>query len=66
MPYNEVDGHCYEWNSIKNRKNFKKHSVWFEEAQTIWADPQAVEYFDPEHSDDEDRYVLIGRSTRSK
>lgn len=66
MSYNENSRQHYEWDPNKNRKNFKQHSIWFDEAQTIWADPQAVEYFDEEHSEDEDRYIRIGRTTRSK
>jgi uncharacterized DUF497 family protein len=53
----------FEWDSIKNDLNFKKHSLWFEEAQTIWADSTSIEFFDPEHSDEEDRFIRIGHST---
>jgi uncharacterized DUF497 family protein len=56
----------FEWDENKNRSNFKKHGVWFEEAQTIGADVKAVEFFDPEHSSDEDRFIRIGHSTRSR
>ena len=56
----------FEWDDSKNRFNFRKHGVWFEEAQTIWADVKAVEYFDPEHSTNEDRFIRIGHSTRSR
>lgn len=56
----------YDWNNQKNRVNFHKHGIWFEEAQTIWADANAVEFFDPEHSDDEDRFVRIGFSTKDR
>jgi len=57
---------AFEWNLKKNVRNFKKHCVWFEEAQTIWADPLAVEYFDPDHSEEEERYIRIGRTCRLK
>jgi len=56
----------YEWDDAKNRANFKKHDVWFEEAQTIWTDARSVEFFDPEHSDDEDRFMRIGHSTKNR
>jgi uncharacterized protein len=56
----------FEWDENKNRSNFKKHCVWFEEAQTIWADSRSIEYFDPEHSSKEDRYIRIGHSTKSR
>src|SRR5262249_7181606 len=36
---------------------------WFEEAQTVWADPRSMEFFDPEHSEEEDRFLRIGYST---
>jgi hypothetical protein len=53
----------FEWDEDKNQINFRKHSIWFEEAQTVWADPTAEEFFDPESSDDEDRFIRIGHST---
>lgn len=56
----------FEWDENKNRSNFKKHEVWFEEAQTIWADSESIEFFDPEHSSDENRFIRIGHSTRSR
>jgi len=52
----------FEWHEPKNSANFKKHGVWFEEAQTIWADPGSLEFHDPEHSTDEDRFIRIGYS----
>lgn len=54
----------FEWDEPKNTINKAKHDVWFEEAQTIWADSHSVEFFDPEHSEDEDRFIRIGVSTR--
>jgi hypothetical protein len=56
----------FEWDENKNRSNFKKHGVWFEEAQTIWADSESTEFFDPEHSSTEDRFIRIGHSTRGR
>ena len=53
----------FEWDESKNRTNYRKHRVWFEEAQTVWADPRSVEFFDPEHSETEDRFLRIGYST---
>ena len=51
-----------EWDESKNRTNYRKHGVWFEEAQTVWADPRSMEFFDPEHSEEEDRFLRIGYS----
>jgi uncharacterized protein len=56
----------FEWDENKNRSNYSKHGVWFEEAQTIWADSKSVEFFDPEHSSNEERFIRIGHSTRSR
>jgi len=56
----------WEWDEKKNRANFNKHEVWFEEAQSIWADAGSLEFFDPIHSDREDRFIRIGRSTRNR
>jgi uncharacterized protein len=52
----------FEWNEAKNEANAKKHGVSFEEAQTVFFDEDAFQVFDPEHSDQEDRFLLIGRS----
>ncbi len=54
----------YEWDAVKNKRNFRKHGIWFEEAQTVWADPHSMEYFDPENSHNEDRYIRIGHSIK--
>ena len=56
----------FDWDDTKNKSNFKKHSIWFEEAKTVWADPKSVEFLDPEHSDDEDRFIRIGFSTSNR
>jgi hypothetical protein len=52
----------FEWDERKNSANKKKHGVSFEEAQSVFFDEDAIEYIDPEHSDDEDRFILVGRS----
>jgi uncharacterized protein len=62
--YNEMVK--FEWNDEKNVANFKKHALWFEEAQTVWADPLAAEYDDPDHSDEEDRFLRVGYSVSSR
>ena len=51
------------WDEAKNRKNFAKHGVWFEEACTAFADRSALEIFDERHSHDEDRFVILGISS---
>lgn len=52
----------FEWDSRKAKSNYKKHGVTFEEAKTAFFDEQAIVYFDPEHSKDEDRFILLGTS----
>jgi uncharacterized protein len=46
----------------KNRSNRRKHGVWFEEAQSVFDDPCALLFPDPDHSEDEERFILLGAS----
>jgi uncharacterized DUF497 family protein len=48
----------------KSRDNLRKHGVSFDEAQTVFSDENAIEYFDPDHSRDEDRFIMLGMSFR--
>jgi uncharacterized protein len=52
----------FEWDEAKNRENKRKHRVSFEEAQTVFLDERAMRYFDPDHSTDEDRFLMLGAS----
>jgi len=52
----------FEWDAEKNRKNKRKHGVSFEEAQTVFLDENAIRFFDPDHSTDEDRFLMLGMS----
>jgi uncharacterized protein len=52
----------FVWDDRKNASNTRKHGVSFEEAQTAFYDERAVAFFDPDHSDDEDRFILLGFS----
>ena len=54
----------FEWDEAKNRANQLKHAVSFEEAQTAFSDELGLVIHDPDHSDDEDRFVLLGVSSR--
>lgn len=57
----------YVWNEIKNKGNFEKHGIWFEEAQTVWADAMATEFYDESHSTNkEDRFIRIGYSAKQR
>jgi uncharacterized DUF497 family protein len=52
----------FTWDPNKNRTNLSKHGIAFEEAQTAFLDENAKVYFDPDHSEDEDRFILLGVS----
>jgi len=52
----------FKWDERKNRENQRKHKVSFEEAQTVFYDENALRYFDPDHSDDEARFLMLGMS----
>jgi uncharacterized DUF497 family protein len=54
----------FEWDDRKARSNRAKHGVSFEEAQTVFFDEQALLIDDPDHSNDEDRFILLGLSSR--
>ncbi|MBR1635128.1 MAG: BrnT family toxin [Lachnospiraceae bacterium] len=49
-----------EWDDNKNRVNIKKHGISFETAALVFADDERIEYYDKLHSQDEDRYVVLG------
>ena len=59
-----MDDIQFTWDDRKNKSNQKKHGVRFEEAQTVFYDPHAIQYFDPDHSEDEERFILLGLSLR--
>ena len=54
----------FTWDVRKNRANRRKHGVLFEEAQTAFFDERAKVFFDPDHSEDEDRFILLGLGCR--
>ncbi len=56
----------FEWDVAKATANVLKHGVRFEEAATAFSDPLSITIPDPAHSADEERYILIGRSTVSR
>lgn len=55
-------GITFTWDARKERENRRKHGVWFDEARSIFLDENAKLIGDPDHSDDEDRFVLLGLS----
>ena len=56
----------FEWHPSKATANLKKHQVSFEEAQTVFYDEFAVQFFDEAHSADEVRFLMLGMSVQSK
>ena len=52
----------FEWDERKNRENKRKHGVSFDEAMSVFHDQQAVEFYDDEHGELEDRFLLLGVS----
>jgi uncharacterized DUF497 family protein len=56
----------FEWNNEKARTNASKHGVSFDEAKTVFDDPLYVEFFDPDHSDNEERYIIVGQSNQNR
>ena len=56
----------FEWDPAKARSNLRKHAVSFEEARSVFFDEHAVEFYDDEHADWEDRFLLLGLSSQLK
>ena len=54
----------FSWDDRKNEVNEKKHGVSFDEAKTVFYDENAIRYYDPDHSDDEDRFLMVGVSQK--
>ena len=52
----------FEWDDTKAESNERKHGVSFTEAMTVFADPLSLTGYDPDHSEDEDRYITMGLS----
>ena len=56
----------FEWDPAKATANVDKHGVTFDEASTVFADAFALTIFDPEHSEEEDRFLVIGLSDQGR
>lgn len=52
----------FEWDEVKASTNLKKHGISFDEAATVFYDESAILFDDPEHSENEERFILIGIS----
>ncbi len=56
----------FEWDGAKNKLNRSKHGIWFEEAQSVFDDLTSHVFSDPEHSDEEDRFLILGVSSAAR
>jgi len=54
------------WDSRKAKRNLRRHGVAFEEAATVFTDPLSSTIEDPLHSEEEDRFVIVGESIRRR
>jgi hypothetical protein len=59
-------GYTFEWDPEKGEVNFQKHGVSFDEASTVFGDPLSLLMPDPDHSADEERYLVLGMSAHQK
>ena len=56
----------FEWDEAKAASNLKKHQISFEEAKSIFFDDFGVQFFDGDHSPDEERFLMLGMSSEAK
>ena len=56
----------FEWDERKAKQNIRKHGVSFEEAATVFGDQFSITIYDPLHSEDEDRFVILGMSSKNR
>lgn len=56
----------FEWNASKGKENLRKHGVTFEEARGVFEDPDGILLDDPDHSDEEERFILLGLSQKPR
>ena len=54
----------FEWDANKDESNLRKHGISFEDAKTVFYDENAILFHDPDHSDEEDRFILLGVSLK--
>jgi uncharacterized protein len=56
----------FDWDTNKAVSNPSKHGVSFDEAKTVFDDPLYVDFYDPDHSEDEERYLILGISNQGR
>jgi len=57
-----MEGIEFTWDEQKNRANMRKHKVSFEQARSVFLDENALRFFDPDHSSEEERFIMLGMS----
>lgn len=55
----------FEWDENKNKINMNKHNISFEEAKTVFYDEEALVIDDPDHSENEERFIILGESNKA-
>ena len=61
-----MNNYLFDWDDDKNISNINKHGVTFKEASTVFKDTNAIFLYDYAHSQDEERFVIIGYSTEMR
>lgn len=56
----------FEWDKRKEVANIRKHGVSFHEASTVFLDPLSMTFYDPDHAEDEDRYITLGMTKNGR
>jgi len=56
----------FEWDPAKAARNIKKHGISFEDAQSVFYDELAIQFFDEPHSGGEDRFLMLGMSSNAQ
>ena len=56
----------FEWDKSKAASNVSKHGVSFDEAQTVFDDTLYIDFYDPDHSYNEHRYIIVGQSAQNR
>jgi uncharacterized DUF497 family protein len=56
----------FEWDANKAGINLSKHRVSFDEAKTVFNDPLFIDFYDPDHSENEERHIIIGQSQQRR
>jgi uncharacterized DUF497 family protein len=56
----------FEWDEAKNKANFRKHGIWFEQVESVFDDSLGRLFADPIHSIAEERYILVGKNNSGR